>query len=136
MKPALMSSAWALGIISLTVVGCERKDSDRGEPRGETPSATEQRRAEEQRADEQRKADEQQRKADEQQRKADEAHKEAEKRSIGGGPAGTSEPSVALAGIAAARCDREVKCKNVGPNAKYKTRGDCVAAVQKDKHDD
>jgi hypothetical protein len=128
MKSALMSSACALGIISFALVGCSRKTNDRGEPQGQTPSATEQQRAEDQRkADEQRAED---------QRKADEQRKEAERRSIGGGPAEKMDPSAGLASIAAARCDREARCNNVGPNAKYKTRGDCVADVLKDKRDD
>jgi len=133
MKPALMGTACTLGIISLTLVGCSRKTNDRGAPVGETPSATEQRKAEEQRAEDQRKAQEQQA---EDQRKAEEQRKQGEQPSIGGGPAGTTEPSSALASIAAARCDREIKCNNVGPNAKYKSRGDCIAEMLKDKRDD
>jgi hypothetical protein len=132
MKSALMSSACALGIISFTLVGCNRKTNDRETPQGETPSATEQRQAEQQRAQQQQA--EQQRA--EEQRKADEQHREAERRSIGGGPGATTDPTAALAGIAAARCDREIRCKNVGPNAQYKSRGECIAEMVKDKRDD
>jgi hypothetical protein len=122
MKSALMSSACALGIISFAFVGCKRKTNDRGQPGGETPSATEQRQAEDQRA--------------EQERKAEEQRKEAERRSIGGGPAETTASSKALEEIAGVRCDREIKCKNVGANAKYKSRDDCIAQMEKDKRED
>ena len=138
MKPAWMSSACALGVVSLAVVGCNRKTEDRGEPQGQMPSSTEQQQAEQQRTDQQRKTKQQQteqQRAD-QQHKADEQQKPGQSPSIGGGPGETTDPALALAGIAAARCEREVRCKNVGPNAKYKTRGECMAEMQKDKRDD
>ncbi len=132
MKPALIGIACTLGSISLTVAGCSRKTNDHGEPRGETPPMTEQRQAEERSAEE-RRIEEQRA---EEQRKAAEQGKQGERPSIGGGPGGTTQPSAALASIASARCDREIKCKNVGPNAKYKSRGDCMAQMEKDKRDD
>ncbi len=122
MKSALMSTACALGIVSFTIVGCSRKTNDREQPQGQAPSATEQPQTEQQPTDEQRKAEQQ--------------RKEAEQRSIGGGPTETTAPSTALSHIVAARCDREVRCNNVGADKKYKTRAECVAEMQKDKHDD
>jgi hypothetical protein len=35
--------------------------------------------------------------------------------------------------IANARCDHELVCQHIGPSAKYKTREQCVAAIEKDK---
>jgi len=56
---------------------------------------------------------------------------------IGGGPT-DAQPrfSSSIAKIAAARCDREMRCGNVGPNEKYPSRSECVAKVQADKRDD
>jgi hypothetical protein len=55
---------------------------------------------------------------------------------IGGGPTtpqGKTTPSAALASLAAADCDREVRCNNVGPNKHYPSREVCIAMVQNDK---
>jgi hypothetical protein len=125
MKAALMSSVCALGI-SFALVGCERKPSERGQPGGGTPSTAEQPPAQGPSAEQQPT----------EQQKAEQQRKEAEKKSIGGGPGATAQPMTALASIAAARCDREVKCNQVGPDKKYKTRTDCIAAMMKDKKDD
>jgi hypothetical protein len=137
MKSAWMSSACALGVVSLALVGCNRKTNERGEPQGQTPSATEQQQAEQRQAEQQRAEQQraEQQRAEEQ-RKADEQQKQGERRSIGGGPGATTNPSAALSGIAAARCDREIRCKNVGPDGKYKSRGECIVEMQKDKRDD
>jgi hypothetical protein len=56
---------------------------------------------------------------------------------IGGGPTDTQMRfSSSVAKIAGARCDREMRCGNVGPNEKYPSRSECVAKVQADKRDD
>jgi Family of unknown function (DUF6184) len=60
-------------------------------------------------------------------------------RAVGGGP---NDPvlrataSSALTSLANARCDREVRCNNVGAKEKFKTRADCVAEMERDKRDD
>ena len=54
---------------------------------------------------------------------------------IGGGPAEPAlktTPAGAVASIALTRCDRQVRCNNVGPNEKYKTRAECVSKMQSD----
>jgi Family of unknown function (DUF6184) len=124
MKAPVKHSALAFGLAALAIVGCKRDENKRevGTPAANEPSATEQRRAEERRAEE---------------RRAEE--RSPQPRPIGGGP---TEPGIkattasALASIAAARCDREVRCKNVGTKEKYATRDECIAKVKEDKRDD
>ena len=48
---------------------------------------------------------------------------------VGGGPI---EISAALSKIVGARCDREMKCGNVGADKKYSDRNACTASVKKD----
>ncbi len=52
---------------------------------------------------------------------------------IGGGPA---EPNSAVARIAAARCDREARCNNVGRKERYPSRSDCIVLMQDGERDD
>jgi hypothetical protein len=51
------------------------------------------------------------------------------------GAPGSNRTSTALAvsSIATARCDRELKCKNVGTNKTYLTTDECVTKMQNDK---
>jgi hypothetical protein len=60
-----------------------------------------------------------------------------ERRAIGGGP---RDPDArfrsSMAKIARARCDREMRCGNVGPNEKFATRDDCVSKVEAAKQGD
>jgi len=65
----------------------------------------------------------------------------AAKPAIGGGPRSTPEirqttGAEAMWAIAGARCDHEIVCQRVGPSAKYKTREQCVAALEKGKETD
>jgi hypothetical protein len=83
------------------------------EPRAE-PSRAEEERAAERRAEE---------------RRAEEKREAA----YGGGPA---DPGSAAARIAAARCEREVRCNDVGTHRKYASRADCVAWMQAARRDD
>jgi hypothetical protein len=136
MRLALVSSAWALGIVTVAFAGCSRTHDRTVQSRYYEPSAAEQRRIDERRAEE-RRAEErrvEERKADE--RRLEEARDD---RSIGGGP---NDPVLrataasALASISTARCDREVRCKHVGAKEKYRTRATCVSEMQRDKRDD
>jgi hypothetical protein len=58
---------------------------------------------------------------------------------VGGGPtepgAAHAKPTAtsAVSSMVAARCDREVRCNNVGQGKTYKTRDECVSKVQKDE---
>jgi hypothetical protein len=42
----------------------------------------------------------------------------------------------AVDSIAAARCDREARCNNVGPDKNFDSRDQCLAKVKSDKRDD
>lgn len=162
MRVALISSACALGIMSVAYGGCSKThdrtvqsrttyepsaEQRRIDERHEAERRAEDRKWEEQRAEERRledkrRAEDRRRaeelRADEQRRAEQRADKRADK-PIGGGP---NEPplratsSSAVANIAAARCDREVRCKNIGPKEKFHSRADCVADMQRDKRDD
>jgi hypothetical protein len=49
----------------------------------------------------------------------------------------TRAPAASASGsIAAARCDREVKCNRVGVHGKYASRGACVAELKRDIRSD
>jgi hypothetical protein len=47
--------------------------------------------------------------------------------------ANRTSTALAVSSIATARCDRELKCKNVGPNQKYLSTDECVTKMQNDK---
>ena len=44
--------------------------------------------------------------------------------------------ALATSSIATARCDRELKCKNIGTNKTYLTTDECVTKMQNDKRTD
>src|SRR5258708_25439282 len=115
MRPALLCSM-ALGLVA-GVSGCRSDtghNSGQGytKPGGSNPSVPQAPRAEE---------------------------LKSEPPAIGGGPAAPgkrntpSAPAGAVAGIAAAECDRQVRCNKIGPNETYKTRGECVSKTEHDK---
>jgi hypothetical protein len=60
---------------------------------------------------------------------------ESQQKAIGGGPATKPKmtPAAAVGSLAAANCDHQVKCNDIGPNKKYKTRAECVTDTVKDK---
>jgi hypothetical protein len=161
MRLALISSACALGIAT-AAFGCSKTQDRPAQSRPYTPSAAEQRRIDEQRAEE-RRAEErraEERRAEERrlederrdisreekrledERRAEEARRaedDRRARSIGGGPrdgALRATPTSAVASIAAARCDREVRCKHVGAKEKFRSRAACVSEMERDKRDD
>jgi len=157
-----MSSAWALGIATIALGACSKTQDRTVQSRPYVPSAAEQRRIDERRAEERRNEERraEERRAEErrledqrrdiaaeerrleEERRADEARRAADDRrarSVGGGPRDSvlrATPASAVANIAAARCDREVRCGHVGPKEKYRTRAACVADLQRDKRDD
>jgi hypothetical protein len=115
---AAYSSTVILSILAIAAASCSHNHAPSArskEPRlTREPSTVEQRRAEQRRAEE----------------RSAEERKDA--RFIGGGPA---EPSSAVASIVAARCEREVRCNNVGANGKYPNRDDCATRIQDEKRD-
>jgi hypothetical protein len=162
MRLVLFGSAWALGIASFAVVACSKTQDRDVQSRPYVPSAAEQRRIDERRAEERRAEErraeervvEERRLEDErralaaeerrleEERLADEARRARRDEGrpvVGGGPRDAvlrATPASALANIAAARCDREVRCGRIGPKEKYRSRAACAAELQRDKRDD
>ena len=133
---AIHRSTFLAGALAVASVNCGHKDDQSAhakEPRATYETSerqAEERRAEERRADE-RRAEE--RRADE--RRAEERRAEERKAGgfIGGGPV---DPGSAVARIASARCEREVRCNHVGAKQKYPNRAECVMLMQDDKRDE
>jgi len=107
-----LGNAMILGTLAAISVGC-RKESGRTmgqsgtEPNANNPSAPE----------------------------APPGGAKVEPPAIGGGPAEPipkTTPAGAVASIAVSRCDRQVRCNNIGPKQTYKTRGECVSKMQSD----
>ncbi len=155
MRIGLIKGAGALAVASIAFVACSKTHDRDVQSRPYVPSAAEQRRIDDERRAEDRRAEErraEQRRIDDErravaaderrlqdERRADEARRDREARTYGGGPRETvlrATPGSAVASIAAARCDREVRCKHIGPKEKYRTRGACVAELERDKRDD
>jgi hypothetical protein len=52
------------------------------------------------------------------------------------GPEGArTTTALAVSSIATARCDRELRCKNIGTNQKYLSTDECVTKLQNDKRE-
>jgi hypothetical protein len=157
-----MNGACAVGLACSVLAACS-KTHDREVVSRPAPTTAEQRRIDERRAEErraeERRADERKvedRKAEKraEERLADE--RRAEERLAGErhvtdrrvddkreprlanavDPAVRATPASALTSLSTERCDREVRCKNVGAKEKYRTRTDCIAEMERDKRDD
>jgi hypothetical protein len=127
MKLFLGASAVVIGVAAVTIAACGGdNDKNAKYPSGE-PKAMNELTPSEQRATEHRAARE-----DERERELAAAR---EPRPSGSGAKEVSRTTTALAvsSIATARCDREVKCKNVGTNQKYLTTDECITKLQNDK---
>jgi hypothetical protein len=60
-----------------------------------------------------------------------------ERRFIGGGPRDPDQRfRTTVAKVARAKCDREMRCGNVGPTEKFPTRSDCVSKSEADSRGD
>ena len=153
MRLALVSSGFVVGLMSLTGAACSHTHDRDAQSRPYVPTAAEQRRIDEKRADqrlaEERREDqkteerltkerrEEDRRAEERRIAADRRADERAKGLVGpndhvvrAGPASASES------IAAARCDREVKCNRVGTHGKYPSHSACVAELKRDIRSD
>jgi len=127
---AIYSTTLLTGALAVATAHCGHNDNQGAhakEPRA--TNETSEQRAEEHRAEERR--------AEERRAEERRAERSAEDRrtgaSIGGGPA---DPGSAVARIASARCEREVRCNHVGAQQKYPTRAECVMLMQDDKRDE
>lgn len=113
-----MTIVGALAIAAVSCAGNRDEQSTRAkEPRATRDLTPEERRAEERRAEERRAAE----------------RKDGPGPYVGGGP---PESGSAVGKIASARCEREVRCNNIGTKEKYSTRDDCVMRMRDDKRDD
>jgi hypothetical protein len=161
MRRTLIHSACALGLACASLTACS-KDSkpsvSAAEQRRIDERRAEERRAEERRAEERRReerlAAEVRAERREAERRDDErlaADRLAEQRRIEEkrvderrdakvrttpDPVLRATASSAVTSLAAERCDREVRCNNIGAKEKYKTRADCIAELERDKRDD
>ena len=163
MRRAFIHSACALALACAALPACSkdsrrptvsaaeqrRIDERRAEERLAAERRDEARLAEERRAEErraERRADE--RRADErvvaerladqrrvEEKRADERRDARQARS-GVDPVVRATAASAVTTLAAERCDREVRCKNIGAKEKYKSRTDCIAEMERDKRDD
>jgi hypothetical protein len=164
MRRTLLTGTCALGLACMaTLSACNKQDSRptvtaaeqrriderRAEERREAEQRAEERRAEERRAEErkaERRAEE--RRADErvaeerlatQRREADKRaddRRDARQARTGTDPVVRATAASAVTSLAAERCDRELRCKNIGAKEKYKNRADCIAEMERDKRDD
>jgi len=125
MKSFLGASAVVIAFAAATIVACGGDNSDKNakSPSGESRAMNEltpsERKESERRA---AKEDERELAAAREQRSSSP-------------PKEVSRTSTALAvsSIATARCDRELKCKNIGTNQKYLTTDECITKLQNDK---
>ena len=148
MRLTLIQSACALGLVCAVSTACN-KSNDRptvsaAEQRRIDERRAEERRAEERRAEE-RKADADERKAERiaderraEERRAEERRDEVRRDRLASSsdPVIRATPSSAVTTLASERCDRELRCKNIGAKEKYKTRTECIAEMERDKRDD
>ena len=166
MRLTLHSGACAAGLLCSVLSACSKTHDRDVKSKADEPTAAEQRRIDEKRAEErraeERRAEErraEERKAERraedrraEERRAEERREEdrlaeqrrAEERRDDRKPRLASDvepklratPSSALASLAAERCDREARCKNIGAKEKYHSRAECVTEMQRDKPDD
>lgn len=123
MKSFLGMSAVVIGVSAATFVACGGNSSDQnarspGAMNELTPA---------QRSEVQQRAG----KEDERERELAAAR---EPRSGSAAPnANRTTTALAVSSIATARCDRELKCKNIGTNKTYLSTDECVTKLQNDK---
>jgi hypothetical protein len=139
MNSALRGTAIAFTLVTAGTVACSRSTTPRSnvgtrptEVRSDGERAEERRRAED-RAEE-RRAEERRAEARAEERRAEERRAEIDRdrrRPVGGGPSETAAQfAPAMSKIAAARCERQVECGNIGPHGRFPTRVECIDHTQ------
>lgn len=127
MKSFLGASAVVVGFAAATVVACGGSQSDQArnpsEPRAMNELTPAQRQSAEQRAGQQ----------DERERQRELAAAREPRPSSSGPEVARTSTALAVSSIATARCDRELKCKNIGANKTYLSTDECVTKMQNDK---
>ena len=120
----LGKSAVVVGAIAATFVACASDSSDKNAKSPAEPTAMNQLTPAERQEATQRAA-----KEDERERQLAASR---EPQPAGNAPARTTN-ALAVSSIATARCDRELKCKNIGTNKTYLSTNECVTKMQNDK---
>jgi len=118
----LGKSAIVVGAIATTFVACGSDSSDKNV---KDPSAMNQLTPAQRQETEKRAATEDER----------ERQLAASREPTGTGPTHTTN-ALAVSSIATARCDRELKCKNIGTNKTYLSTNECITKLQNDKRTD
>ena len=162
MRRAFIHSACALAIACAALPACSKDsrptvsaaEQRRIDERRAEERRAEERRAEERRAEERLAADRRaERRADERRaeerlaaeriadqrrvedKRADE-RRDARQARTGVDPVVRATAASTVTSLAAERCDREARCKNIGAKEKYKSRTECIAEMERDKRDD
>jgi hypothetical protein len=127
MKSFLGASAVVVAFAGATVVACGGSKNDQAGNPSEPQAMNQLTPAQQQAAQERAGAQ------DERERERELAAAR-EPQPSGSGPAvARTSTAMAVSSIATARCDRELKCKNIGPNKTYLSTDECVTKLQNDK---
>lgn len=121
--------AWLAGLSGLVAVACGSKDNDNVRTPADEPRAMKELTPSERESAERRAARENER---------DRQLAASREPAPGGVHAAEAKttPALAVSSIAAARCDREMRCKNIGPNEKYLSKNECVTKLENEKRPD
>jgi hypothetical protein len=123
MKPFLGTTAVAVGVTAAIFVACGGSSSDQN---AKSPSAMNQLTPTQQ-------AEAQQRAAREDERERELAAAREPRPASGAPTVSRTTTALAVSAISTARCDRELKCKNIGTNKNYLSTDECVTKMQNDK---
>jgi len=122
-------SAVVVGAIAATFVACASDSSDKNAKSPGEPQAMNQLTPSERQEAEKRAA-----KEDDRERQLA-ASREPQPAGSPSNPNRTTN-ALAVSSIATARCDRELKCKNIGTNKTYLSTNECISKLQNDKRTD
>jgi len=130
----LGKSAVVFGAIAATFIACASDSNDKNAKNPGEPQAMNQLTPAERQEAEKRATREDER---ERQLAASREPQPVGSATVGGAtaPARTTN-ALAVSSIATARCDRELRCKNVGTNKTYLNSNECVTKMQNDKRTD
>ena len=125
MKSFLGASAVVIGFAAATIVGCGGDNSDKNakSPSGESRAMNELTPSERKESERRAAKEDERELAAAREPRSSSAPKEVSRTST----------ALAVSSIATARCDRELKCKNIGTNQKYLTTDECITKLQNDK---
>ena len=125
MKSFLGASAVVIAFAAATIVACGGDNSDKNakSPSGESRAMNELTPSERKESERRAAKEDERELAAAREPRSSSAPKEVSRTST----------ALAVSSIATARCDRELKCKNIGTNQKYLTTDECITKLQNDK---